>query len=207
MRHGYSARGRRGGREDATRRGGGLGTDHWGKVFGLMSLIRQGVHRSGEHSAALHSAFCICLDEFSGIFPCDRSRLPCRRGNRKSRLLGILFRAAWHWYGRERPCRRESAGIDLENSADGLALFLRPHANWLVARLRLSAGYARAEPSLCSQYPFTAFWLPGGVVPSLRGLSLLPPAGGSIGKPCGTRPSSPGAGFRLSERLFERYFC
>ena len=97
----------------------------------------------------------------------------------------------------------------LVKSVDGLVvvLFLSPHANWLVARLRLSAGYARAEPSLCSQYPFSAFWLPGGVVPSLRGLRMLPPAGGSIGKSCGTRPSSPGASFRLSERLFERYFC
>ena len=49
--------------------------------------------------------------------------------------------------------------------------------------------------------PLCMFGLPGGCWPTLRGLSELPPAGGSLGKPCGTRPSSPGCRFAIPMAL------
>ena len=57
---------------------------------------------------------------------------------------------------------------------------------------------ARIAPWLCA--PLGARCLPGGVVPSLRGLRLLPPAGGSMCKSCGPRPSSPGGAHWLRLR-------
>ena len=46
--------------------------------------------------------------------------------------------------------------------------------------LLLFAYAHRVLPSLCCEV------LPGGVVSPLRGLSALPPAGGSVGMPCGS---------------------
>ena len=66
------------------------------------------------------------------------------------------------------------------------------HCGCVVVRFFLSCNYELLRSAPWCRGPRGASCLLGGVVPPLRGLLELPPAGGSLGKPCGTRPSSQG---------------